>query len=64
MPHTRKGGTVGASLDFKAAHKQVKIRPEERGLLLFSHLNVLYHYKVCHFGARFSAYWWQRVGLF
>ena len=21
----------------------------------------LYHYTVCHFGAKFSAYWWQRV---
>ena len=62
--HDSHGACVGASLDFKAAHKQVEIRPEERGLLLFSHLNTLYHYKVCHFGARFSAYWWQRVGAF
>ena len=23
--------------------------------------DTLYHYRVCHFGARFSAYWWQRV---
>ena len=64
QPHDSHGAFIGAFLDFKAAHKQVKIRPEERGLLLFSHLNVLYHYKVCHFGARFSAYWWQRVGAF
>ena len=26
--------------------------------------DVLYHYRVCHFGARFSAYWWQRAGAF
>ena len=26
---------VGAGLDFKAAHKQVKVRPEEHGLLMF-----------------------------
>ena len=64
QPHDSHGAFIGASLDFKAAHKQVKIRPEDRGLLLFSHLNVLYHYKVCQFGARFSAYWWQRVGAF
>ena len=64
QPHDSHGAFIGAPLDFKAAHKQVKIRPEERGLLLFSHRNVLYHYKVCHFGARFSAYWWQRVGAF
>ena len=24
----------------------------------------LYHYVVCHFGGRFSAYWWQRAGAF
>ena len=64
QPQDSHGAFIGASLDFKAAHKQVKIRPEERGLLLFSHREVLYHYKVCHFGARFSAYWWQRVGAF
>ena len=64
QPQDSHGAFVGASLDFKAAHKQVRIRPEERGLLLFSHLNTLYHYKVCHFGARFLAYWWQRVGAF
>ncbi len=64
QPQDSHGAFIGASLDFKAANKQVKIRPEERGLLLFSHRDVLYHYKVCHFGARFSAYWWQRVGAF
>ena len=51
-------------MDFKAAHKQVKVKPEDRGLLLFSHKDKLYHYRVCRFGARFSAYWWQRVGAF
>ena len=55
---------VGAGLDFKAAHKQVKVRPEEHGLLMFRCRGKLYHYVVCHFGGRFSAYWWQRVGAF
>ena len=53
---------IGASLDFKAAHKQVKVRPKDQGLLLFEFQSKLYGYVVCHFGARFSAYWWQRLG--
>ena len=55
---------VGASFDFKAAHKQIQVHPSEHGLLLFRVADVLYHYRVCHFGARFSAYWWQRAGAF
>ena len=35
-----------------------------KSLLLFRVADVLYHYRVCHFGARFSAYWWQRAGAF
>ena len=58
------GAFVGASIDFKAAHKQVKVREEDHGLLLFQHNDKLYYYRVCHFGGRFSAYWWQRVGAF
>ena len=50
------------SLDFKAAHKCCKVLPKDQGTLLFRHRNALYHYTVCHFGARFSAYWWQRTG--
>ena len=52
----------GAALDFKAAHKRVKVRQSDQGLLLFRNSGRLYAYVVCHFGARFSAYWWQRVG--
>ncbi|CAE7197288.1 unnamed protein product [Symbiodinium sp. KB8] len=52
----------GLSLDFKAAHKSQKVRPAEQGTLLFRVADKLYHYTVCHFGARFSAYWWQRTG--
>ena len=50
------------SLDFKAAHKCCKVLPKDQGTLLFRHRGALYHYTVCHFGARFSAYWWQRTG--
>ena len=53
---------MGASLDYKAAHKQVKVREQDQGLLLFEFAGQLYGYVVCHFGARFSAYWWQRLG--
>ena len=50
------------SLDFKAAHKCVKVKYSDQGTLLLQHRGKLYHYTVCHFGARFSAYWWQRTG--
>ena len=63
-PSDEHGAFTGASVDFKAAHKQVQIKPDEHGLLLFAFDKKLYYYRVCHFGARFSAYWWQRVGAF
>ena len=52
----------GMALDFKAAHKTVKIHPDEQGTVLFEVNDCMYHYTVCHFGAKFSAYWWARVG--
>ena len=52
----------GLPLDFKAARKTVKVSAQEHGCLLFAVQQQLYHYVVCHFGAKFSAYWWQRVG--
>ena len=61
-PKDPKHASQGAALDFKAAHKRVKVKPSDQGLLLFRHANRLFAYVVCHFGARFSAYWWQRVG--
>ena len=63
-PRSQTGAFIGASIDFKAAHKQVQVRPEEHGLLLFAFQRKLYHYRVCHFGGRFSAFWWQRTGAF
>ena len=62
QPSDPRSMWIGASLDFKAAHKQVKVRPKDQGLLLFEFQSKLYGYVVCHFGARFSAYWWQRLG--
>ena len=49
-------------LDIHAAHKQIRIHPEEQGLVLFQFNQRTYHYTVAHFGARFSAWWWQRLG--
>ena len=56
------GSLTALSLDFQAAHKCCLVDPAEQGTLLFEVAGVLYHYTVCHFGARFSAYWWQRLG--
>ena len=53
---------IALSLDFKAAHKCCKVKPSDQGTLLFRVGGKLYYYTVCHFGARFSAYWWQRTG--
>ena len=50
------------TLDVSKAHKRVKVHDEEQGLLLFEHNGRLFYYCVCHFGAKFSAYWWARVG--
>ena len=63
QPANTPGAFVRASIDFKAAHKQVQVRPEEHGLLLFAFQGKLYRYRVCHFGGRFSAFWWQRTFL-
>ena len=43
------GDLLCTALDFKAAHKCVKVAPREQGALLFE---VEAHYTVCHFGAR------------
>ena len=57
------GGTwTGLSLDIRAAHKQIRLLPQEQGLILFTFQNRLFHYKVAHFGGRFSAFWWSRLG--
>ena len=62
QPQDPRGVYVAASIDFKAAHKRVKVHSADQGLLLFMFQGVLWRYVVCHFGAKFSAYWWQRVG--
>ena len=54
------GSWTGIALDVKAAHKRIKVSPAEQGALLFEWQGTLYYYTVCHFGAKFSAYWWQK----
>jgi len=53
---------IGFTVDVKKAHKTIRVRGDEQGLLFFQCMGKLYWYCVCHFGARFSAYWWARVG--
>ena len=50
------------ALDVKAARKRIKVRASDQGALLFAWQNKLFQYTVCHFGAKFSAYWWRRIG--
>ena len=63
-------GTASAfSIDIEAAHKTVRVREQDRGLLglrteLPGQPAKCYFYKVCPFGAVFSALWFARVGAF
>ena len=52
----------GLSIDIKSAHKLVKLRSTERGLVSFSWKGKIFVYRVCPFGASFSAHWWGRLG--
>ena len=52
------------SLDVKSAHKRIVVRSSERGLLGFTLDNALFFYRVCPFGAVFSASWWSRLSGF
>ena len=51
QPEDTPGAFVGG-IDFKAARKQVQVRLEEHGRLLFAFQGKLYHYRACHFGGR------------
>ena len=53
---------AGFSLDVKSAHKRVVIRASEQSLVTFQLNGVLHIYRVCPFGATFSAFWWSRLG--
>ena len=51
-----------ATFDVKSAHKRVVLKEGHRGLVGFQFRNNLYFYRVCPFGASFSAFWWGRLG--
>ena len=55
---------AGFSLDIRAAHKTVRIKPSEQGLLGFEAAGQLWFYRVAPFGGSFSALWFQRVSAF
>ena len=54
----------GFTLDIAAAHKTVRVRESERGLLGVCIHGRYYFYKVTPFGGAFSALWWQRLAGF
>ena len=50
------------SLDVKSAHKSIRIRERDRGLVgIKTEDGKYFWYKVCPFGTSFSALWWQRL---
>ena len=51
-------------LDIKSAHKRIRVRSCEQGLLMFQFRGKLYYYTVCPFGAKFSQHWWGRMGSY
>ena len=55
---------AGFSLDIKSAHKRIVLKDEEQGLVGFTLDEKLFFYRVCPFGASFSAAWWSRLGAF
>ena len=63
-PRDVGGYLTGISLDIQAAHKQIRLAPQDQGLVLFTFNHRVYHYKVSHFGGRFSAFWWARMGAY
>ena len=52
------------SLDVRSAHKSIRVRSSEQGLLGIRVGPKLYFYTVCPFGATFSAFWFARLGAF
>ena len=48
-------------LDVSKAHRRVRIRPADHGLLCFRHRDRLYQSVTLNFGARASGYYWNRV---
>ena len=55
-------GWVALSFDVAAAHKRVLVKEEEQGFGCFALGEEVFVYRSCYFGAKYSAYWWSRVG--
>ena len=62
QPSNTGGDWLGCSLDIQAAHKQIRLHEQDQGLVMFSFQGRFFHYKVAHFGGKFSAFWWSRLG--
>ena len=60
VSHLSEG--VGLTIDVSKAHKRLRIREGEWDFYCSSIWASSNHYTVCHFGARFSAAWWSRMG--
>ena len=52
---------AGLVLDVSKAHRRVRIRSQDQGLLCFRHRDVLYQSVTLNFGARASGFYWNRV---
>ena len=50
------------SMDVKNAHKSIRTAPDDIGFAVFHIMNQWFVYLVNHFGAKWSAYWWSRLG--
>ena len=51
-----------ATFDIKSAHKRIVLSEHHQGLVGFTFQGRLFFYRVCPFGATFSAFWWGRLG--
>ena len=48
-------------LDVSKAHRRIRIRPQDQGLLCFRHRSVLYQSLTLNFGARASGFYWNHL---
>ena len=62
LPESRSTSWEAFSFDIQGAHKLVRVKPCEQGLSCFVLAGKWYAYRNAYFGARFSAYWFSRVG--
>ena len=61
-PHCQaQENMLALTLDVSKAHRRIKIRLQDRGLLCFRHGSKLFKSKTLNFGARVSGWYWQRL---